>query len=126
MGDKSIVNEAAIYVLLEDGIAQHVGRTRKLKNRLNGHRASSHYSASYAFKRARKALGLSATYKKSGSREDLMREGSEFRLVFDRELEKVKQMQVKFLLVPNAIDQYFLELYAALEYNTCISEFDTH
>jgi hypothetical protein len=43
----------AIYIFYEDGKAVHVGRTRNLKGRIQGHRTRNHYSASFAFKRAR-------------------------------------------------------------------------
>lgn len=46
-----------IYVFYEGGKAVHVGRTRDLGQRLRGHISRSHYSASFAFKRARR-LGI--------------------------------------------------------------------
>jgi hypothetical protein len=51
-----------IYVFFEDSVPVHVGRTRNLGGRLRAHVTRSHHSASFAFKRARRALGKAATY----------------------------------------------------------------
>ncbi len=49
-----------------------------------------------------------------------------FKAAFDQALAEVKGMSIRYLLVEDPIDQYLLELYAALELGTSISEFDTH
>lgn len=116
---------AAIYVFYLDGEPVHVGRTRNLQKRLRGHVAKSHYSASFAFKRARAETGTRATYKKGEGRTELMADEL-FRTAFDRALAEVRGMSVRFLFVDDPIDQYLLELYAALELQTSLSEFDTH
>lgn len=124
---KSLPAVPAIYVFLENGKPVHVGRTRNLKKRSRGHIAKSHYSASFAFKRARIATGNEkASYKVEGSRNALVAADSPFLTEFTRQIELVKLMQVKFLHVEDPIDQYLLELYAAMEYGTSMSEFDTH
>ncbi len=61
-----------------------------------------------------------------GSRNALVAADSPFLTEFTRQIELVKLMQVKFLHVEDPIDQYLLELYAAMEYGTSMSEFDTH
>lgn len=115
----------AVYVFLMDGKPVHVGRTRNLRQRLQGHRTNSHFSASFAFKRARAATGIAATYRKGEGRDALMLQ-PHFRTAFDAALEEVRGMAVRFLIVENPIDQYMLELYAALELGTSLTEFDTH
>lgn len=115
----------AIYTFYMEAEPVHVGRTRNLRQRLRGHVTSSHYSASFAFKRARGATGRKATYKKGEGRGDLLKE-EVFAAAFDRALSEVRGMSVRYLVVENAIDQYLLELYAALELGTSLSEFDTH
>jgi len=115
----------AIYVFYNLGQAVHVGRTRNLRQRLRGHVTSSHYSASFAFKRARAETGKKASYKKGEGRETLLADPI-FGAAFARALAEVKGMTVRYLSVENPIDQYLLELYAALELETSLSEFDTH
>lgn len=117
--------KAGIYVFYENGKAIHVGRTRNLAQRLRGHITRSHYSASFAFKRARRDLGRVTSYATKGSREDLLKD-PEFAAVFHGHIETLKSLQARFIEVPNPIQQYLLELYACLEYGLELDEFDTH
>jgi transposase InsO family protein len=116
---------AGVYVFLEDGKVVHVGRTRNLQGRLRAHSANSHHSASFAFKRARRALGMAATYKTAGSRADLLAMEA-FRQEFDRQRQAVRGFKVRFLAVADPVRQYLLELYAHMEYGLPLDEFDTH
>lgn len=70
-----------IYVLYEDGKALHVGRTRNLRRRLQGHCSLSHYQASFAFKRARDVTGRKADYK-SGNSRLVLSQDADFRPIF--------------------------------------------
>ncbi|MGJ5079674.1 hypothetical protein [Bradyrhizobium oligotrophicum] len=116
----------AVYVFVELGKPVHVGRTSKLRQRIRGHRDKSHYSATFAFKEARRLTNnLRATYKAKGSRTYLMQD-PDFRAEFDRQIRRVTELGVKYLEVEDAIDQYLLELYAALEYQTSLTEFENH
>jgi hypothetical protein len=115
----------AIYVFYFENIPVHVGRTKNLQQRLRGHVANSHYSASFAFKRARAETGIKATYRKGEGRADLLADPL-FADAFAKALSEVADMQIRYLEVPNPIDQYLLELYAALELKTSLSEFETH
>jgi hypothetical protein len=122
---KNMPEGPAIYVFWEGKKARHVGRARKLKQRIRSHHARSHNSASFVFKLTREATGKTrATYKTEGSRADLMAD-SAFAAAFEEQMRRVKQMQISFLRVEDQIDQYLLELYAALEYGTSLSEFGT-
>ncbi|MEI9891180.1 MAG: hypothetical protein WDN45_11990 [Caulobacteraceae bacterium] len=115
----------AIYVFLFNGEPVHVGRTRNLRQRLKGHVTNSHYSASFAFKRARSDTGMKASYKKGEGRGALL-ENPIFAAAFAKALAEVRGMTVRHLVVNDPIDQYLLELYAALELDTSLTEFDTH
>lgn len=117
--------KAGIYVFYEDGKAIHVGRTRDLGQRLRGHISRSHYSASFAFKRARRQLDRKATYTPKGSRADLLKE-PEFAEAFHRHIDVLKSLQVRFIEGADPVQQYLLEPYAALEYGLELDEFDTH
>ncbi|RWC25220.1 MULTISPECIES: hypothetical protein [unclassified Mesorhizobium] len=119
------LGRAGVYVFFEDGVPVHVGRTRNLQGRLRGHTAKTHYSASFAFKRARRLLERTATYTAEGSRLALSREDV-FRAEFYRQIELVKLMNVRFVDVADPVAQYLLELYAHLEYGLLLDEFDTH
>jgi hypothetical protein len=114
-----------IYAFFENGTPQYVGRTRNLQQRLRGHISANHYTATFAFKMARRTLGLPATYNKVGARAQLQNDPV-FRPEFLRQIERVKAMQVRFVEIADPVHQYLVELYAHLEYALPLDEFDTH
>ena len=115
----------AIYVFYDvTGQACHTGRTRNLQQRVRAHTANSHYSASYAFKRTRQTLGLSATYTTKGSRTELMRDKA-FKAEFDRQRAEIARMKLRFVEIACPIEQHLFELYAALALGTSLTEFTT-
>jgi hypothetical protein len=116
---------AGIYAFFENGVPQHVGRTRNLQQRLRGHISANHYTATFAFRLARRKLGLQATYNKAGARAQLQND-SIFRPEFLCQIERVKAMQVRFVEIADPVHQYLVELYAHLEYALPLYEFDTH
>lgn len=125
---KGIVSQkkkAGIYLFLENGKPVHIGRTRDLGGRLRGHISRSHYSASFAFKRTRIVHGVTATYVTKGSRKELATDPV-FKAAFYEQIDLVKRMEVRFVEVPDPIQQYLLELYAHLELGLRLDEFDTH
>lgn len=124
-GGPSHSTAGGIYVLYECGQPVHVGRTRNLRKRLQGHCSESHYHASYAFKRARAETGKRADYKPGNSRK-VLAAAPEFRPAFLRQVQAIRQMEYRFLPVADPVEQYLLELYAAMELGTSMDEFDTH
>jgi predicted GIY-YIG superfamily endonuclease len=115
-----------IYLLIDNnGVVQYVGRTRKLRQRLRAHRTANHNSASFAFKRARRELGVAASYTKATSRAALQADEI-FGECFRRNVAAISNMSVRFLRVADPVDQYLLELYATLELGMPLDEFDTH
>lgn len=114
----------AVYVFLEEENVCHVGRTRNLLRRLRGHLANSHNSATFAFSQAKRVLGYQATYRKGEGRADLFK-NPEFIVEFERQRTRIKKMQFKFLEIKDPVEQYLLELYLALEFNTSLDEFRT-
>lgn len=118
-------NEPAIYVFYEDNTPVYVGRTRNLRNRIRGHITESHNKATFAFKSARLQTGKNATYKKGEGRDNLIKDAN-FSLAFKSHIDKIKTMNIKYLIIIDPIKQYLLELYAAMELGTSLTEFDTH
>ena len=115
----------AIYVFYDaDGNPCHTGRTRNLQGRVRAHTANSHNSASFAFKLARQALDLKATYRPEGSRANLMQDPT-FKAEFDRQREQIGQMRLRYVEIDCPIEQHLFELYAALRLGTSVSEFTT-
>lgn len=114
-----------IYIFYESGDPVHVGRTRNFQQRIRAHCTPNHNSASFAFKRARRELGQVTTYNRTTSRAALQIDPV-FGPCFRRHVTAVTKMKVRFLEVADPVDQYFLELYAALELGLAMDEFDTH
>ena len=82
---------AGIYLLSEHGKALYVGRTNKLRNRLQYHTRNNHNQATFAFLLARKKTGkIKASYQKSGSREDILTQ-PDFRSAFDAARQRIKE-----------------------------------
>jgi hypothetical protein len=115
----------AIYIIWIDGKPAHVGRTRNLQVRVRGHVSNSHYSASFAFKQARKTMSIAASYTPENSRSALFAR-DDFYAEFAKHRAVLQASEVTFLEVTNPIDQYLLELYAAMELGLELDEFDTH
>ena len=116
--------KSGVYAFFEEGQPVHVGRTRNLAGRLRGHITKSHFKASFAFKRTRRILGRVATYVPEGSRAKLAQDEL-FQPEFYRQIGFVKTMEVRFIEVPDPVAQYLLELYAHLEYDLSLDEFET-
>jgi hypothetical protein len=115
---------AGIYAFFENDAPQYVGRTRNRQQRLRDHISANHYTATFAFKMARRKLGLPATYNKIARA--LLQNDPSFRPEFLRQIERVNAMQLRFVDIADPVHQYLVELYAHLEYALPLDEFDTH
>ena len=118
-------NLPAVYVFYDSYEKPcHTGRTRNLQGRVRAHVANNHNSASFAFKCARQALNLKATYRPEGSRAYLMKDPV-FKAAFDRQVEAIKRMSLRFVKIECPIEQHLFEVYAALHLGTSLTEFTT-
>jgi|GEM_PF-790053 len=106
---------------------QYVGRTRDLRRRLgeHGRDSSSHYSASFAFLRARKVAESNGHDLRGFSRKELAHEHEAFRDFFASSKMTVAEMTVRWVVVEDAVTQALLEVYAALELGTPFNSFET-
>lgn len=120
-----ISSEPGVYLFLEGDTVERVGRSNNLRKRLKSHLQADHNSGAYAFKRARQRLGLSATYRKESSRK-VLQQNAEFVLLFREEIARLRSLTVKYVEVSDPVDQYLLELYAAVSYNLPLDEFGNH
>ena len=114
----------AVYAFFEGDVARHVGRTRNLEQRIRGHLANSHYSASFAFSQARTELGIKPSYRKGEGRPALLLR-ADFRDAFDRQRSRLRSMELRFVAIVDPLTQYLFELYAAMELQTPLGEFET-
>lgn len=117
-----------VYLFSEDGHHLYVGRSNRIRKRLQAHcrPSSGHNSATFAFRVAREETGnVSATYSAKGSRVELERD-PEFKQVFLRAKERVRNMEIRYVEEPEPMRQAILEMYVALSLDTPYNDFDNH
>lgn len=116
-----------IYAFYHDGKPVYVGRTRDLRRRLgeHGRESSSHYSASFAFLRARQAAKQAGHDLVGFTRRELAHEHAAFPALFAAEKAAVAGMQVRWVTVVDPVVQALLEVYAALTLGTPFNSFET-
>lgn len=122
------VPKAGIYLFSEGQKHLYVGRSNRLRQRLQQHArpSSTHNSAPFAFRLAREAIGmLEASYVPEGSRADL-ESREDFRAAFAAAKARVRRMDVRFVEEREPIRQALLEMYAAVSLQTPYNDFDTH
>lgn len=129
---RTLTQIPAIYVFYDRQIPVHVGRCGKLRDRMNGQCSGSVYSSSFAFKKTRERVAektndksyLRATYKSQGSRKDLFNRPY-FREEFDKVIEWLRDIHLRYIQVDDDVDQYLLELVVANELHVSMDEFRT-
>jgi len=124
----SMMPKAGIYLLSEAEQHLYVGRSRDIRRRIRFHSrpGATYKMAAFAFRLAREATGnLAATYKKKGSRADLMGI-PEFRDAFDTAKERIRGMNLRYVEEIDPVRQAVLEIYVAVSLQTPYNSFETH
>lgn len=119
---------SGIYLLSEGNNHLYVGRSNRLRSRINRHgtRYSKHNVASFAFRIARVETGNSAaTYKAEGSRTSLALD-PDFAQAFNDAKERVCGMDVRYVEEPDQLRQALLEMYVHVVLETPFNDFATH
>lgn len=114
-----------IYLFSEGREHLYVGRSNRIRQRLQGHVRNSHYTATFAFLLARESTGARASYQPKGSRAELLQQ-PRFARAFQRARERVRAMDVRFVEEVDPTRQALLEIYAAMACNTPYNNFDNH
>jgi len=109
-------NEPGIYVFYKSGKPVYVGRSDKIKSRVNLHArpSSMHGSATFAFILARRRYFEEHRGNLSLSRSELEKI-PEFAEVFSKFKEEINTYKFKFLLIENDILQTMVEPYLAFK-----------
>ncbi len=115
---------SGVYVLYEGDVALYVGRSGRLKERIqeHGRGASSHYSASFAYNLAKRDAVLSKLNVNGKSRAVLCDDPT-FKEMFANSKVRVGQMAVRCVAIPNQYIQVLFEVYAALELKASWNDF---
>lgn len=114
-----------IYVFYENDLPIYVGRTNRMKKRLNEHskNSSRHTSATFAFNLA-KEKAKDTTIDLNQRRKDLEADPL-FSKIYTQEKERVSKMKIKVIEIEDPVVQTLFEVYVHLELNTK-NEFKNH
>lgn len=122
------VPKRGIYLFSEGDKHLYVGRTNRIRKRLQNHcrPSGTHFTATFAFRIARTETGmLKASYAKAGSRDQLCLD-STFGPAFIAAKTRVAKMDIRYVGEPDPLRQALLELYAATVLRTPFNDFDNH
>lgn len=120
--------ERGIYLLSEGGTHLYVGRTNRIRGRIQNHsrRSGTHNQATFAFRIARRDTGLErATYRPDGSRQDLEKDAV-FGPAFVAAKERISRMHLRFVREDEPTRQALLEIYVATVLETPFNDFENH
>ena len=117
---------AGVYSLSDADRTLYVGRTRNLRDRLSAHRSSAVRRATLAVKMARLHSNLPANYRPNRSAPYLHENDSRFRAEFDKARERIRGLQVRYVVERDAVRRALLEIYAAIQLDTVASDATTH
>lgn len=121
------ISKQGIYVFYENNKAIYVGRSNRLKERIqeHGRPSSDHYSATLAFNMAKKEMNANENKRGLTTRNELEKAPG-FEKAFFLARKQVAKMQVKVIGIEDQIAQALFEIYAALTLNTKYNDFSTH
>ncbi len=117
-----------IYLFSEGDRCLYVGRSNRIRQRLQGHcrPSSGHNSATFAFRIARVKTGqIAATYSAAGSRTELEKDPT-FAEAFSNAKARIREMDIRCVEEKNPMRQAILEMYVALSLQTPFNDFDNH
>ena len=120
--------KSGIYLWTEGGEHIYVGRSRRIRERLQEHarESSGHNQASFAFLLAREATGrVAASYSTTGSRNELLLD-ADFMIAFSEAKARLRRMELRFVEEAHPIRQCLLEVYVAVTLKARYNDFDSH
>jgi len=117
--------KGGVYLFTEDGQNMYAGRTqRRISDRLKDH-VSVADDCPFAWRLARERTGKQATYKKQGSRAELLKD-PDFKAEYESAKQRIRKMQVRYVGEDNPLKQALLEIYVAVVSGALHNDFDTH
>jgi hypothetical protein len=114
-----------VYLFTEDGQNMYAGRTKRgIKERLKYH-VNVADDCPFAWRLAREKTGKRPTYKKEGSRAELLKDPA-FKAKYEKAKERIRKMQVRYVGEDDPLKQALLEIYVAVVSGALHNDFDTH
>ena len=117
-----------VYLFSDGDRHLYVGRTNKLRQRLQNHcrPGSTHFMATFAFRLAREATdNLRASYTAAGSRAALLLDPP-FAQAFTDAKARLRKLCVRYVEEADPIRQCLLEVYVAVVLKAAYNDFDNH
>ena len=115
-----------IYLFSEGNVHLYAGRTKRpIRERIRNQFGANPSAASFPWLIARKATGRRGTYKRTGSRRELLAD-PQFRTQFENARARIRSMQVRYVHEPEPLQQALLEIYVAVFTGARYNDFDTH
>ena len=116
-----------VYVFYENNKALYVGRSNRLKERIQEHSrpSSKKNSATFAFNIAGKEMARYRDISMYVTRKEL-EQISGFNRGFVKAKKRVSKMKIRVVQIDNQIEQALFEIYAALALKTSYNDFRTH
>ena len=114
-----------VYLITDATGHLYTGRCKSIRQRMKNHGGKAPESSTFAFRLACDKIGRKATYKKGEGRKDLMADAN-FKKAFLENVEKIRQMKVRHVVIDDDITQHLFEVYVHLALRTPHNSFGTH
>jgi hypothetical protein len=117
-----------VYVFYKGDRAKYVGRSNRMKARIQGHsqESSNRNAASFAFQLAKEAARRNGLYSNPPTPRRRLERSPRFIPFFLDAKDKVSKMNVRCVSVENQNLQALFEIYASVAYKTKYNDFNTH
>ena len=125
------IPERGIYVFYDGGEPQYVGRSNRMRERIqeHGYPSSGHNAATFAF-----LLAVDAAKEQkidcTNRTRSVLQEAPEFKPLYDLAKGRVRGMAIRVIEVVDAVEQSVFEIYAALRLPTIrpcgYNDFENH
>ena len=125
-GIPSSTPTGGVYLFSEGEEHLYAGRTKRcIHVRVRNQFGANPSAASLPWLIARKETGKTATYRKEGSREALLKD-PDFRKTYEDARARIRNMHVRYVHEPDPLRQALLEIYVAVATAAEYNDFDTH
>ena len=116
-----------VYVFYKEENPIYVGRSNRLKERIqeHGRPSAGHNSAPFAFNVALEEIRRIRQIPKDLTRAELARK-SYFKEPFKKAKARVANMRIRVIKIEDQVEQALFEIYASLALNTKYNDFGTH
>jgi predicted GIY-YIG superfamily endonuclease len=107
------------YLILDGSKPMYVGISRRVVHRLQAHcKGNSHFSATLAYSMAKGKLSQGSVGEPREMTRDAAMKDVALREAFNTAKQVLRNCNVAFIEIPNPVELYLFEVYAALEFDT--------